>query len=54
MLLSTREFVACAVEWFRRQGGNVIHCSPYVIAAAMQFDAKPMLHIGDGARAAPE
>ena len=28
-----------AAEWFRRQGGNVIHRSPYVVAASMQFDA---------------
>jgi threonine aldolase len=32
--------VARASEWFKRQGGNVIHRSPYVVAAAMQFDAR--------------
>jgi threonine aldolase len=40
MLLGSREFVARAAEWFRRQGGNVIHRSPYVVAAAMQFDER--------------
>jgi threonine aldolase len=40
MLAGTREFVDRAAEWFRRQGGNVIHRSPYVVAAAMQFDAR--------------
>jgi threonine aldolase len=40
MLLGSREFVARASEWFKRQGGNVIHRSPYVVAAAMQFDAR--------------
>ena len=29
-----------AAESFRRQGGNVIHRSPYVVAAAMQFEAR--------------
>jgi len=40
MLLGSSAFVARAQEWFRRQGGNVIHRSPYVVAAAMQFDAR--------------
>ncbi len=40
MLAGTREFVDRAAEWFRRQGGNVIHRSPYVVAAAMQFDER--------------
>jgi threonine aldolase len=40
MLAGSRDFIARAAEWFRRQGGNVIHRSPYVIAAAMQFDAR--------------
>jgi threonine aldolase len=40
MLAGTREFVDRAAEWFRRQGGNVIHRSPYVVAAAMQFDQR--------------
>ena len=40
MLLGSRAFVARCAEWFRRQGGNVIHRSPYIVAAAMQFDAR--------------
>ena len=40
MLLGTREFVERAAEWFRREGDNVIHRSPYVVAAAMQFDGR--------------
>jgi len=40
MLLGSRDFIARAQEWFRRQGGNVIHRTPYVVAAAMQFDAR--------------
>ncbi|WP_020652078.1 threonine aldolase family protein [Massilia niastensis] len=40
MLAGSRGFVARAAEWFRREGGNVIHRSPYVVAAAMQFDAR--------------
>ena len=40
MLLGDASFVARAAEWFRREGGNVIHRSPYVVAAAMQFDER--------------
>ncbi|HEV7816508.1 MAG TPA: beta-eliminating lyase-related protein [Janthinobacterium sp.] len=40
MLAGRRRFVDKAREWFRRQGGNVIHRTPYVVAAAMQFDAR--------------
>jgi len=40
MLAGSREFVARAAEWFRRQGGNVIHRSPYIVAAAMQFEER--------------
>jgi threonine aldolase len=40
MLLGTREFVARAARWFARQGGKLVHQSPYVVAAAMQFDAR--------------
>ena len=40
MLAGSRTFIARAAESFRRQGGNVIHRSPYVVAAAMQFDAR--------------
>ena len=39
-LAGSRDFVARAAEWFRREGGNVIHRSPYVVAAAMQFDQR--------------
>jgi len=40
MLAGSEAFVARAAEWFRRQGGNVIHRSPYIVAAAMQFDGR--------------
>jgi threonine aldolase len=40
MLAGSHDVVARAAEWFRRQGGNVIHRSPYIVAAAMQFDAR--------------
>jgi threonine aldolase len=40
MLAGNHEFVARAAEWFRRQGGNVVHRSPYVVAAAMQFEQR--------------
>nr|WP_229499327.1 beta-eliminating lyase-related protein [Pseudoduganella ginsengisoli] len=40
VLLGKRQFTAVAAEWFRRSGGNVIHRSPYIVAAAMQFDAR--------------
>lgn len=40
MLAGSRGFIARAAESFRRQGGNVIHRSPYVVAAAMQFDQR--------------
>lgn len=40
MLAGSRTFVARAAESFRRQGGNLIHRSPYVVAAAMQFDER--------------
>ncbi|MEH6437440.1 threonine aldolase family protein [Massilia sp. DD77] len=40
MLAGSRDFVARAAEWFRREGGNVVHRSPYVVAAAMQFDER--------------
>ena len=40
MLAGSATFVARAAEWFRRQGGNVVHRSPYVVAAAMQFDQR--------------
>lgn len=40
MLAGSQDFVARAAEWFRRQGGNVIHRSPYIVAAAMGFDER--------------
>lgn len=40
MLLGDAAFIERAAEWFRREGGNVIHRTPYVVAAAMQFDAR--------------
>jgi threonine aldolase len=40
ILAGSASFVARAAEWFRREGGNVIHRSPYVVSAAMQFDAR--------------
>jgi threonine aldolase len=40
VLAGSRQFVERAREWFRRQGGNIIHRTPYVVAAAMQFDAR--------------
>jgi len=40
MLAGSADFVARAAEWFRRQGGNVIHRSPYVVSAAMQFEQR--------------
>ncbi|WLI91044.1 beta-eliminating lyase-related protein [Massilia sp. R2A-15] len=40
MLAGSASFVARAAEWFRRQGGNLVHRSPYVVSAAMQFDQR--------------
>jgi threonine aldolase len=40
MLAGSVAFVAKAAEWYRRQGGNVYQRTPYVVAAAMQFDAR--------------
>lgn len=40
MLAGSRGFVERAAEWFRRQGGNLVHRSPYIVSAAMQFDAR--------------
>lgn len=40
LLAGDHAFVAKAAEWYRRQGGNIVHRSPYVVAAAMQFDAR--------------
>jgi threonine aldolase len=40
MLAGSAAFVAKAQDWYRRQGGNVYQRTPYVVAAAMQFDAR--------------
>lgn len=40
MLAGSAAFVAKAAEWYRRQGGNVYQRTPYVVASAMQFDAR--------------
>jgi threonine aldolase len=40
MLAGSQDFVARAAHWFKRQGGNLFHRSPYIVAAAMQFDQR--------------
>lgn len=40
MLAGGAAFIARAQEWYRRQGGSIIHRTPYVVAAAMQIDAR--------------
>jgi len=40
MLLGSNVFTKAAKAWMQRMGGNVIHRSPYVISAAMQFDQR--------------
>lgn len=40
VLAGSPAFVARARAWFHRQGGNIVHRTPYVVAAAMQFDAR--------------
>lgn len=40
MLLGNAEFIAKAKAWMHRQGGSVYRRSPYVVAAAMQFDER--------------
>jgi threonine aldolase len=40
MLCGSAAFVAQAARWFARQGGRLVHQSPYVVSAAMQFDAR--------------
>lgn len=40
MLLGSEEFIAKAKVWMHRQGGSVFRRSPYVVAAAMQFDQR--------------
>jgi len=40
LLLGKQDFISRATEWMKRMGGNVYQRSPYVVAAAMQFDEK--------------
>ncbi len=40
MLLGNAEFITKARVWMHRQGGSVFRRSPYVVAAAMQFDER--------------
>lgn len=40
LLAGSAAFVARAQEWYRRQGGSVIHRTPYVVAAAMRIDER--------------
>ena len=40
MLLGQRDFIAQAQSWMKSQGGNVFRRSPYVVAAAMQFEQR--------------
>ncbi|MBR9727718.1 threonine aldolase family protein [Shewanella intestini] len=40
MLLGDAAFIRRAQVWMKRQGGNVFRRSPYIIAAAMQFDQR--------------
>lgn len=40
VLLGRASLMIKAAEWFKREGGNVIHRTPYVVAAAMQFDTR--------------
>ena len=40
VLLGDSALIEKARMWMRRQGGNVYHRTPYVVAAAMQFDER--------------
>ena len=40
MLLGSEEFIAGAKVWMHRQGGNMFRRTPYVVAAAMQFEQR--------------
>jgi threonine aldolase len=40
MLLGKSDFITKADVWMKRSGGNLIHRSPYIVAAAMQFEQK--------------
>ncbi|GAD79519.1 threonine aldolase family protein [Vibrio ezurae] len=40
VLLGEDAFIKRAKRWMQRQGGNVVHRSPYIVSAAMQFDQR--------------
>lgn len=40
MLFGTHDFIERARAWTHRQGGNIIHKTPYVISAAMQLESR--------------
>lgn len=40
MLLGRKDFIEKARVWTQRQGGNVVHRTPYAVSAAMQFDQR--------------
>lgn len=40
LLLGEQSFIEKAAVWMHRQGGSVYHRTPYVVAAAMQFDER--------------
>ncbi|WP_330960368.1 threonine aldolase family protein [Photobacterium sp. 53610] len=40
MLLGSKDFIEKARVWTQRQGGNVVHRTPYAVSAAMQFDQR--------------
>ncbi|MGV2989102.1 threonine aldolase family protein [Vibrio sp. E150_011] len=40
MLVGDKEFIDKASVWMHRQGGSVYHRTPYIVAAAMQFEQR--------------
>lgn len=40
LLLGKQKLITQAAAWMHRQGGSVYHRTPYVVAAAMQFDQR--------------
>ncbi|MDO6706941.1 low specificity L-threonine aldolase [Photobacterium sp. 1_MG-2023] len=40
MLLGDKSLIDKARRWMQRQGGNVVHRTPYAVSAAMQFDQR--------------
>lgn len=40
MLLGDQAFIDQAAVWMHRQGGSVYHRTPYIVAAAMQFEQR--------------